>query len=381
MKKRIIVPSVWLAVITFSCQQKGTPELATNYLDLPQTPYQYNSGVQNDNIPTLGRVLFYDSRLSASNSVSCASCHKQALAFSDDRQFSRGFTGQPTLRNTLPIQNLVSRNNFPSNPPIVSDSGTLVVNNVPLFWDGREKDIDVQVLMPITNHIEMGMTIDELIGKLSQLPEYAPLFQNAFGDNQVTEKRIAVALGRFIASINSRQSKFDLSLQGKAQLSATEEIGHALFMNKYNCNNCHRLLPQTGLGIGITGDSTASGYVPAQDFLDIGLDATPKDIGRADVTNDPRDVGRFKIPNLRNVALTAPYMHDGRFATLGEVLDHYSTGIVLSPNLDIILQKNGTPQQMMISEGEKQSIIAFLNTLTDYQMITDPKFSSPFKSK
>ncbi|HTH54415.1 MAG TPA: cytochrome c peroxidase [Cyclobacteriaceae bacterium] len=378
MAKRVFIPlSILLAMVgLYSCQQKDDPALTTSYLDLPQTPYQYNSGAPNDNIPTLGRVLFYDSRLSANSTISCSSCHKQASAFSDNRRFSLGFLGQQTARNSMPIQNLRARN-FPNAP--ILDSSFVSDANLPLFWDGRETLIAAQVLMPITNHIEMGMTIDDVVSKLSSFSEYSSLFADAYGDSQVTEGRIAIALSRFISSINTSQSKFDLSRQGKAELSAQEANGFSLFLNKYNCNSCHRVLP--GQGIQFIGDSIGSGYVPDQAFLDIGLDASPNDIGRADVTHAPSDIGRFKIPTLRNVALTAPYMHDGRFATLNEVIDHYSSGIANSPNLDIILTKNNVPNQMMISETEKQSIIAFLNTLTDYQMITDPKFSSPFKSK
>jgi cytochrome c peroxidase len=384
MAKQIFSSLAFLltVVIFYNCQQKSDPKLTTSYIDLPQAPYQYYSGASNDYIPTLGRVLFYDSRLSANNSVSCASCHKQASAFADNSQFSRGFAGEVTLRNSMPIQNLANNGFFLGGPMVFfSDTSTFPLNSVPLFWDGRETLVEAQVLRPITNHIEMGMDIKGLILKLSQLGEYAPLFRNAYGDSVVTEERISAALSRFISSIKSNQTKFDLYQQGKAQLTAAEQVGFSLFLNKYNCNNCHQLMPTFIIrGDLVTGDSLG-GYVPAQQFLDIGLDAAPRDIGRADFTGNASDIGRFKIPTLRNVALTAPYMHDGRFATLNEVIEHYSTGISASPNLDPVLVKNGLPRQMMISEGEKQSIIAFLNTLTDYQMITDPKFSSPFKYK
>ncbi|MBS1680365.1 MAG: cytochrome-c peroxidase [Bacteroidetes bacterium] len=363
----------------YSCNQNNNPTLTTAYLDLPQTPYQYNSGAANDYIPTLGRVLFYDTRLSVSNGVSCASCHKQALAFSDNNKFSRGFNGVLTNRNAMPIQNLRGFGII-NGTPIFSDSSLNLSTS--LFWDGRETLLTAQVLEPIISHVEMGMTLENLTKKLSQLSEYPSLFKNAYGDEEVTEGKISVALSRFIVSITSNQTKFDLYQQRKIEFSPAELEGFNIFLNKYNCNNCHNTFSFNGsLFTNIDAPFFGGGYVPDQRFIDIGLDTNPIDKGRADVTGLSTDIGRFKIPNLRNVALTAPYMHDGRFATLNEVLEHYSTGIEDSPNLDPVLQTNGSPRRMMISEAEKQSIIAFLYTLTDYSMITDPKFSSPFKSK
>lgn len=367
-KMRLLILLFVGAIFIYSCQQFSDAKLSTSYLDLPIVPYNYISDTANNYIPTLGRVLFYDSRLSANNSVSCATCHKQALAFADNAQFSRGFAGQLTGRNSMPIQNLTIRK-APTTGGVVIDSGFVFSNALPLFWDGRETLVEAMVLRPITNHVEMGMTLDELIKKLSQLPEYKPLFKDAYGSEEITEGKIGVALGQFIANINSNNSKFDDYVRGSIQLSAVEEIGRTLFFNKYNCNNCHQVIP--------------SGFSIYQfnNFVDIGLDQAPQDKGRADVTFNSEDVGKFKIPKLQNVVLTSPYMHDGRFATLDEVIDHYSTNILYSPNLDTLLKHNGLPKQMLISQEEKIALISFLHTLTDYQMITDPKYSSPFKVK
>lgn len=355
-----------------SCQQAADQKLGTTYLDLPQTPYSYSADTSNNLIPTLGRVLFYDTRLSANNSVSCATCHKQAFAFSDNVQFSRGFAGQLTGRNAMPIQNLAQNTNVgfidDDLTITVGDSGFSSFGPHTLFWDGRETLVEAQVLRPITNHVEMGMTIDELTTKLAQLPEYKSLFENAFGSDEITQGKVGVAIAKFISSISSNQSKFDKYTQGQIQLTAAEEIGRGLFFNKYNCNSCHQV-------------TILNGYQEGGGFVDIGLDMIPTDQGRFDVTGNSSDMGKFKIPTLRNVALTAPYMHDGRFNTLDEVLNHYSTEILNSKNLDIRLQENGAPKQFLISDQDKQNLIAFLNTLTDYQMITDPKFSSPFKVK
>jgi len=141
-----------------------------------------------------------------------------------------------------------------------------------------------------------------------------------------------------------------------------------MFFGKYNCNTCHQVTIPNGYQLGGGGG-----------FVDTGLDQSPVDKGRFDVTGKLSDVGKFKIPTLRNVALTGPYMHDGRFTTLEEVLNHYSTGILSSKNLDPRLQENGVPKQLLITDEDKQALIAFMNTLTDYRMITDPKLSSPFK--
>lgn len=350
------------AVIVFnSCEQASVPSLKETYLDLPEVPYSYDGMDSSNNIPTLGRVLFYDTRLSANNSVSCATCHKQAIAFADNVQFSTGFAGKPTGRNSMPIQNL-GQSNF------VFDPGGVFFQPHTLFWDGRETQVDAQVLMPITNHIEMGMTIEELTAKLSLIPEYQILFTKAFGTSEVTKQRISSGLASFVSSINSVNTKFDHYLRGEIRLTPAEELGRIVFFEKYNCNTCHQV-------------TIPNGYQEGGGFVDAGLDRDPKDVGRFDVTAVPQDKGRFKIPTLRNVVLTGPYMHDGRFNTLEEVIEHYSTGIKDSENLDPRLMDNGGPKQFLITDTDKQNLIAFLNTLTDYQMITDPKFSSPFKTK
>src|ERR1043165_1300965 len=176
MRAKLLL-SVIALVFFYSCQQSNDAELKETYLDLPETPYSYSpSDTANNNVPTLGRVLFYDTRLSANNAVSCATCHKQELAFADNVALSVGFMGQKTGRNSMPIQNLKSNNKiffFRPDGSIVADSGKFDTGSHTLFWDGRETLVEAQVLMPITNHVEMGMTIDDLTNKLSSLPEYA----------------------------------------------------------------------------------------------------------------------------------------------------------------------------------------------------------------
>jgi cytochrome c peroxidase len=302
---------------------------------------------ENDNVPTLGRVLFYDRQLSVNNSVSCSSCHKQNLAFADNVAFSTGFENRLTARNSMPIQNLGS------------------FFGEALFWDGREQMLTSMVLRPVVNHVEMGITdLDALAAKLSNVPYYRDLFLNAYGSETVTREKIADALANFLTQIRSTNTRLDMG-----QLNALEISGQQLFTSKYDCNSCHQV-------------ESPHGYIMAGTFANIGLDPVYTDDGLQRVSNSSTDAGKFKIPSLRNVALTAPYMHDGRFNTLEEVIDHYSTGITAHPNLDPRLrQPDGAPVAFNISESEKKAIVAFLNSLTDYTMISDPKLSNPFKSR
>jgi cytochrome c peroxidase len=318
------------------------PQL-TDDLVLPDVPYFYNNA---DNfMATLGRVLFYDKNLSANNSVSCSSCHKQSRAFADDRQFSLGFANGQTRRNSMPIQDL--------NP---SDSSTL-------FWDGREKNLKIMVLKPIVDHVEMGMTdLDALSQKLSVINNYKILFKDAYGTEEVNETRIGAALAAFVGAIESRFIDTTFS-----NLTGEAKDGAALFVTKYQCNNCHQI-------------QSPHGYVQGGTFANIGLDEDYSDDGFGEVSRWAGDNGKFKIPSLRNVALTAPYMHDGRFATLEEAIDHYSTGIKAHPNLDVRLKNpDGSPKVFAISPDEKKALVAFLNSLSNDEVVTDIRFSDPFR--
>ncbi len=349
------------AFVLFSCKKDETA-LKESYLDLPAVPANYLMGI-SDNVPELGRVLFYDRQLSLNNSVSCGSCHKQAYGFADNVALSRGFDNQLTTRNSMPIQNL----NFQSG--VVIDG---IASSSKLFWDGRETNLNNMVLRPIINHVEMGIPDTEaLAAKLSTIPYYKPLFKNAFGSEEVTPQKISTALTFFVGSINSTHSKFDKSNGGNGtQLSALEATGKNLFVSTYNCNTCHQV--QIPNGYEIFGGG----------FANIGLNDVYADDGLSKTTGRQTDAGKFKIPSLRNVAFTAPYMHDGRFSTLDGVMEHYSEGIADHPNLDFRLRNtDGQADQKNISEFDKKAIIAFLNTLNDVEVITDPKFASPFKVK
>jgi cytochrome c peroxidase len=315
-------------------------------------PYTLNTSTTSLNKQSeLGRVLFYDAHLSVNNSISCASCHKQAFGFSDNVAHSRGFQNAETGRNSPPIQNLAS----------VSD----------LFWDGRETDLTNMVLKPVFNHVEMGMTdADAMVDRVRNLPYYAELFTAANGSPEVTAIKIAEAIRSFVLNFNSGSTRFDAEEHGFLNFTALETQGKQLFFTKYECNSCHQVTSVSGYGI-----PTANGG----GFLNIGLDVNYTDNGRANFTGNPADIGKFKIPSLRNVALTAPYMHDGRFATLEEVIEHYSHGIQNHPNLDPRLKgTDGNAMRLNITDTEKQALVAFLNTLTDYSMVTNRDFASPF---
>lgn len=306
----------------------------------------------------LGRVLFYDKNLSINNSVSCASCHKQAFAFADNVAFSAGFENRRTTRNSMPIQNLggAGFDGFDFQPV------------APLFWDGREQNIFEMVLKPIVNHREMGISdLEEFTKKLSGIDYYKTAFNNLYGEKKVTLDRVSQALGVFVMNITSHNTRFDQMLSEGEGLNPLESAGMELFFGKYDCNACHQV--QNPSGYLLVGGG----------FSNIGLDPVYEDTGLEQVSGKADDSGKFKIPSLRNVALTAPYMHDGRFQTLEEVIDHYSTGLTTNPNLDPRLRDaEGRPLDMQVSEQEKQAIIAFLHTLTDYSMISDPDFSDPF---
>ncbi len=345
---------------------KKDPDLPYKYeannLNLPSQPYAYRqqtlpahfSGVAGqlqqlvtDEGATLGRVLFYDPALSLTNNIACASCHHQEDGFADPVRFSVGFDDGLTKRNANSIVNPIASGVF--------------------FWDARENDLKAMVLQPIKNHVEMGMdNFDVLEKKLAALPYYPPLFKKAFGDENITRERLADALSQFLNSMVTANSKFDRSEPhgwGSGNLGVfneQEKQGFNLFFGSAGCANCHN-----------------PGFVGNMGWADIGLDKTYEDKGLG--ANQPGMDGLFKIPSLRNVALSAPYMHDGRFATLMDVIDHYSDNVQASPNLDWRLRDGDGARHLNLSQTDKEALAAFLETFTDEQFTNDPKFSNPFK--
>lgn len=319
----------------------------------------------------LGRVLFYDPKLSINNKISCGSCHHQDKAFADGQQFSAGFEGMVTSRNSMAIVN-----------PAMSHSG--------MFWDRRKSSPRELSLQPVVNHIEMGMEDLKLLEiKLSGVDYYPQLFNEAYGNPAITKDKISDAVAAFMRSMITWDSKFDEGVKSKfANFSSEEKRGMDLFLGKQEvdfnnnvfhveeglCGGCH--------GAPMFNDGRSNfGNVSAYDDNDtgnrlgvnIGLDKVSKDKGTGD--------GSFKIPSLRNIELTAPYMHDGRLKTLEEVVEHYNSKVQPAANLHRRLRDGANkPKKLNLSDEDKKALIAFMKTLTDKKFTEDPKYSNPFEN-
>jgi cytochrome c peroxidase len=285
---------------------------------------------------SLGKKLFQDPAFSKDNSLSCLACHNPERGFSDPRRFSIGIHGDAGTRNSMTLLNLAWKKSF--------------------FWDGRATSLRQQVLMPVQEHDEMDESLANVANKISANSDYPPLFEKAFGSPKINPEKIALALEQFILTLTSYRSKFDLAMAGLTKLTPEEQRGFELFMTEYeprmgqrgaDCFHCH--------GGALFTDSQ---------FHNNGLDVSPVDPGRAKVTGRDGDLGKFSTPTLRNVALTAPYMHDGRFKTLEEVIEHYSSGVQRSPTLDPNLAKHPV-EGIQLSSPDKKALVAFLKALTD----------------
>lgn len=294
----------------------------------------------------LGKTLFFEKKLSANNTQSCANCHNPNLAFTDGRQFSLGIDQIQGTRNAMPLFNLAW--NYDDK----------------FFWDGRELGLEQQSFDPITNPIEMHETLNNVVQKLQQDTKYPPLFERAFGTPTIDSVRISKALAQFERTIISANSKFDQYLLGDATLSPEELEGFNIFMdeNRGDCFHCH-------------GNENNPLWTDNK-FHNNGLDATPTDLGLAIATGDPNDNGKFRTPSLRNLAFTAPYMHDGRFETLDDVINHYSEGLQNSPTIDPLMKKV-TQGGVQLTETDKSNLKAFLLSLSDYNFINDPQYLNP----
>ncbi|NND99887.1 MAG: cytochrome-c peroxidase [Pirellulaceae bacterium] len=350
-------------------------------LDLPQQPHSYREALpahfkaaaaRFDNTPadnpitdhgaTLGRVLFYDKSLSVNATTSCASCHQQKFAFTDPRKLSVGFGDQAVDRNSMSLINV------------------RYYAGGRMFWDERAETLEQQVLMPIENDLEMGHDLRELVQQLRADPIYPPLFKSAFGSQEIDKARIARALAQFVRAIVSYRSRYDM---GRAQVDSVlsafpnfneqENYGKELFFGRAACAACHLEDSQREAGRG----QTAFFYVaqPAANGIDSGEDKDDSGMGRSTKRN--KDIGKFKVPSLRNIELTAPYMHDGRFHTLEQVVEHYNWSVRPHPNLDARLA-DFAANGMALPEREKVALTKFLLTLTDEALIKDQRFSDPF---
>lgn len=379
-----------ITIVIVSCKKNNNSVTSDqgNYSStpsLPEIPYVYSAS-GNNNLTALGRVLFYDKSLSLNNSVSCASCHQQSKAFCDNLQFSTGLENVRTQRNT---------------PSIFAKSGRM-------FWDGRASSLGDLALKPIKNHVEMKFeNLEALAAKISKISYYPELFRRAFpSTSEIDSSMIQQALADFLRNFNFSNNKFSLSRQGLEKLNASEKLGKILFFGKARCSNCHHI---EGNGNSFPGGN-GGGYGRTDASHNIGLDNVYADNGLGSISKNPVEDGSFMVPALLNVEYTAPYMHDGRFKTLEEVVEHYNSGVKNHPNLDINLRdidfKNMTPQEIMesldtdqngqidasefsnlppvklgLTESEKRSLVDFLRTLSDPTILKEPKFSNPFQLK
>jgi cytochrome c peroxidase len=289
---------------------------------------------------TLGRVLFYDRRLSANDRVACASCHRQEFGFGDTARFSAGLNGGRSRRHSMALANarFNARGRF--------------------FWDERSASLEGQVLIPIEDSLEMGLSLDSLERKLSATKSYPGLFLQAFGSSRITGDGVAKALAQFVRSLVSSGSRLDavFATGGAPEpglLTPEEREGMRLF-HAVGCVNCHRTIAQF-----------------ADRANNTGLDREPADSGAGG--------GRFKPPSLRNVAVRPPYMHDGRFRTLREVMEFYSSGVQPSRDLDPRLRnEDGTPRRLGLDPAQVGALVAFLEALTDTTFLEAERFADPF---
>lgn len=373
-----------------SCQkdENGNTISTSSILNLPATPFSYtsvivpaylqtnfllgpgqNAAIANDNTPTnnittdegatLGRVLFYDKSLSANGTISCASCHKQEFGFSDNTSLSAGFDQGHTRRHSMSLINATwyGRGRF--------------------FWDERAATLEDQVLMPFQDPVEMGMTLEGVVNTVKSKEYYPALFKDAFGSEEINADRISKALAQFVRSIVSVSSKYD---EGRVSVNNPTTDFPNFSTSENNGKRLFFLPPPQGVGC-IGCHSTEAFINPDNGPTNNGLDAvSTTDLGVYEAINNPAFLGAFKVPSLKSIALSAPYMHDGRFATLEEVVEHYNSGVQNHPNLGAALRApNGQPVRLNLSTQAKTDLVNFLKTLTDEVLLTDVKYSNPFK--
>ena len=291
----------------------------------------------------LGKRLFFDPILSSNNTQACADCHAPENAFTDNRRFSDGVEGLFGNRNSMPLFNLAW--NYDEK----------------FFWDGNTFSLEHQALVPVTDPIEMNNTWQDADQKLQQHADYPELFEKAFGTKTIDSSLITKAIAQFERTLISANSKFDKYLLGEVELTPQELNGFNVFMDEArgDCFHCH--------------GSDKNPLWTDNLFHNNGLDETFSDLGLGAVTGDPADNGKFKSPSLRNLAFTAPYMHDGRFESLEEVINHYSEGLKNSSTIDPLMKKV-SQGGVGLSENDKADLKAFLLSLSDSEFVSNPKF-------
>lgn len=301
----------------------------------PQPKYDFKSNSLTEEGFQLGRHLFYDPILSRDNTISCSSCHLQQTGFTHvDHQLSHGIEGKIGTRNSMALINLAWNKNF--------------------MWDGGVNNLEVQAINPITSPVEMDEKLENVIVKLQQSDKYKKLFTSAFGDDEVTSQRILKALTQFTIMLKSSNSKYDKVMRKEENFTQQEQRGYDLF--KTNCASCHKEPLFSNDKFEKNG---------------LAIDTTLNDLGRIKITNKKEDYLRFKVPTLRNIQFTFPYMHDGRFKTLTEVVKHYNS-LGNDKNLPKELAK-----PMKLSDNDRVDLVLFLKTLTDNEFLFDKRFSFP----
>jgi cytochrome c peroxidase len=308
--------------------------------NFPKPVYDFKDNSVTSNGFKLGRILFYDPVLSKDKSISCANCHQSFAAFANlDHTVSHGVDECLGTRNTPPLFNLAWQKEF--------------------MWDGGVHHIEVSPMNAMTNPCEMAMDLNTIVSRLQQTEPYPVLFKDAFGTPEINSQRVFRAMAQFTSMLVSSNSRYDKYIRKEAggDFSLDELSGYALFKQK--CSTCH----QEPL---FTDGS----------YRNNGLELKYDDIGRDSITHLEADRGKFRVPSLRNVELTSPYMHDGRFATLKEVLQHYNSGVKHHTNLDPELQRNGR-LGITLTTKEQDQLIAFLKTLTDKEFVSDKRFQAP----
>lgn len=352
LRKTGILLLISCIILAFRDKQQTTAYRFPKVTYFPDMPVSASNPVTVEGAE-LGRYLFYDPILSADSNLSCASCHKQEVAFSDaPHRFSKS-TGDILMeRNTLPLFNLAW---YPL-----------------LFWDGKATSIEEQVFHPVRAHNEMNLQWNVAVERIKKSMFYRKKFQTAFGNESIDSNLIAKAIAQFERTLISYNSKYDSVLRGEAYFSKDEFEGFELVndMTRGDCLHCH------------STDADGLGVIPG--FSNNGLDTATfaisyKDAGRSSITGKVDDAGKFKIPSLRNLAFTRPYMHDGRFNSLEEVIDFYSEGIKHGLNVDSKMEFSHSGGSHLTKE-EKRKIIAFLNTMNDSVFVSEAKFGNPFNN-
>lgn len=364
MKNKGVIAVFCLTMLVLQCKDpdkdtvmepphQTTPFLVEEPAGFPPLPAEIKASLTEEAV-ALGRQLFYEKALSQDSSISCASCHAPEKAFSDTLAFSKGINGQLGDRNAMPLFNLAYGTFF--------------------FWDGRASTLTEQALEPVPNPVEMHLSWPEAVSRLAVSANYRSEFSKAFGPGAIRKEQAAQAMAQFMTILLSGNAKFDRWMRGETPLTPSEIRGFQLFQreggnpdvvdggqNGADCFHCHSV-----------GNKLFTDF----QFHNNGLDSVfTDDSGAFETTGDPRDRGHFKTPSLRNLSYTAPYMHDGRFNTLEEVIDHYNTGGKPSETIDPFMKFSSGG--LNLSEQDKQDLIAFLKTLDDPDFVSNPQYQKP----